>query len=196
MKNDTINWNKVPDVITKEQFRQLCHIGKSTARYLLLSGKIPCVNTGKKTRCYAISKKDIMEYIVGREEWPEYYAASNGWYSKYADQTEILHLIPKISGDMHRYYAFLLKKCPDVLDVVAVSELTGYGRSTVVSWCSRNVLQHIFCRGKDLIPKKYLIDFFCSPSFRNIHRKSEWHLKILAAYPGWKHKKGSRQPRK
>ena len=130
-----------------------------------------------------------MEYIVGREEWPEYYATSKGWYSKYADQAEILHLIPKISGDMHRYYAFLLKKCPDVLDVAAVSELTGYGRSTVISWCSRNVLQHFFCRGKDLIPKKYLIDFFCSPSFRGIPHKSEWHLKILAAYPGWKHKK-------
>ena len=47
-----INWNEVPDVITKEQFWRLCHISKSTARFLLKSGRVPCSNSGKKTRCY------------------------------------------------------------------------------------------------------------------------------------------------
>ena len=53
-----INWNEVPDVITKEQFYRICHISKSTALYLLKSGAVPCEYSGKKTRCYKIKKDD------------------------------------------------------------------------------------------------------------------------------------------
>ena len=56
MKEHAINWDAVPDVITKDQLYRICHISKSTARYLLQSGKIPCYYTGKQTRCYQIKK--------------------------------------------------------------------------------------------------------------------------------------------
>ena len=42
MKENAINWDAVPDVITKDQLYRICHISKSTALYLLQSGKIPC----------------------------------------------------------------------------------------------------------------------------------------------------------
>ena len=42
MNNEAINWDDVPDRITKDQLYRICHISKSTARYLLQSGKIPC----------------------------------------------------------------------------------------------------------------------------------------------------------
>ena len=42
MKEHAINWDAVPDVITKDQLYRICHISKSTALYLLQSGKIPC----------------------------------------------------------------------------------------------------------------------------------------------------------
>ncbi len=38
---NNINWGKVPDELTMEQFYKLCHVSKKTARYLLRSGKIP-----------------------------------------------------------------------------------------------------------------------------------------------------------
>ena len=41
MKENAINWDAVPDVITKDQLYRICHISKSTALYLLQSGKIP-----------------------------------------------------------------------------------------------------------------------------------------------------------
>ena len=44
---NNINWGKVPDELTMEQFYKLCHVSKKTARYLLRSGKIPCKYTGK-----------------------------------------------------------------------------------------------------------------------------------------------------
>ena len=73
-----INWNEVPDILTKEQFYKLCHISKKTARFLLESGKVPCTNSGKKTRCYRIRKTDAMAYLQDREICPENYKAIPG----------------------------------------------------------------------------------------------------------------------
>lgn len=44
--------NQYPETVQKEQFRIICHISKRTARYLLQSGLVPCVQSGKKTRNY------------------------------------------------------------------------------------------------------------------------------------------------
>lgn len=48
--------NQYPETVQKEQFRIICHISKRTARYLLQSGLVPCVQSGKKTRNYTISR--------------------------------------------------------------------------------------------------------------------------------------------
>lgn len=61
MNNEAINWDEIPDIITKDQLYRICHISKSTARYLLQSGKIPCYYTGKQTRCYKIKKEDAQD---------------------------------------------------------------------------------------------------------------------------------------
>ena len=80
MKENAINWDAVPDVITKDQLYRICHISKSTALYLLQSGKIPCEYTGRKTRCYKIKKKDVIAYLENRKVFPESYSAPAGWY--------------------------------------------------------------------------------------------------------------------
>lgn len=49
MNETAINWESIPDIITKDQLYQICHISKSTALYLLRSGKIPCEYTGKNS---------------------------------------------------------------------------------------------------------------------------------------------------
>ena len=41
-----------PEVITKDQFYRIAHISKATALFLLQSGKVPCKDSGKKTRRY------------------------------------------------------------------------------------------------------------------------------------------------
>ena len=57
-----INWDKVPEILSKEQFYKLCHISKSTALHLLRNGIVPCIDSGMKTRCYKIKKADVKEY--------------------------------------------------------------------------------------------------------------------------------------
>ena len=56
--------NQYPETVQKEQFRIICHISKRTARYLLQSGLVPCVQSGKKTRNYTIKMKDIVRYSI------------------------------------------------------------------------------------------------------------------------------------
>ena len=81
MKENAINWDLIPDVITKDQLYRICHISKSTALYLLQSGKIPCEYTGKRTRCYKIKKEDVIAYLNDRKVFLENYSAPAGWYS-------------------------------------------------------------------------------------------------------------------
>ena len=125
MSYKSIDWDKVPDIITKEQFWKLCHISKATARYLLQSGKIPCIYSGKKTRCYQILKKDVMAYVMNRELFPEYYSAAKGdSRSTLSDST-----IRKQKKCMNTMLSFL--KISDVPDTLTISNITGYGKTAV-----------------------------------------------------------------
>ena len=110
MKENAINWDAVPDVITKDQLYRICHISKSTALYLLQSGKIPCEYTGKKTRCYKIKKEDVIAYLENRKVFPESYSAPAGWYKgDYTVQME--EQVPKIVLEHLRlYYTELLRR--------------------------------------------------------------------------------------
>ena len=186
MDTTAINWNEVPEVITKEQLWRLCHISKSTARFLLKSGKIPCHNSGKKTRCYRILKSDVIAYLEDRERCPEFYMASKNWYAtngKCSSESQA----PVIREDLHEYYSYLLKSKPDVLSGEDVSKVCGYCKTTVNRWCRENLVKHFLINGQNMIPKVYLIDFFCSPAFRTITRKSSWHVKALKEYEKWKY---------
>ena len=80
MKNEEINWDEVPDILSKEQIYKLCHISKETARFLLKSGLLPCKYSGKKTRCYQVARADVQAYMKEREKHPEKYMAPSGYY--------------------------------------------------------------------------------------------------------------------
>lgn len=78
--------NQYPETVQKEQFRIICHISKRTARYLLQSGLVPCVQSGKKTRNYTIKMKDIVRYLERREIHPEKYKLPPGSYMEAPDR--------------------------------------------------------------------------------------------------------------
>ena len=179
MKNLPIDWDSVPDVMNKDQFYRLCHISKSTALHLLKSGKVPCERTGKKTRCYKIKKEDVRAYLEERAVYPELYSAPRGWYGGHYVAKLSKELPEDVLRQMHDYYAKLLSKYKDVVTVQEVVALTGYAKTTVNNWCNRGQLKS-FRKGQLFyIPKIFLIDFFCSLTFRSITRKSLWHIQTL-----------------
>lgn len=182
MKESAINWDAVPDIITRDQLYQICHISKSTAQYLLQSGKIPCEYTGKRTRCYKIKKEDVIAYLEDRKVFPESYSAPAGWYSGSYPVKMKREIPPVVREDMHEYYKKLLSKYPDVLTVGDVVKLTGYVKTSVNNWCRNGHLKSFKKNGINHIPKVYLIEFFCSIYFRTIVRKSKWHIYILKEF--------------
>ena len=60
-----------PNGMTKDQFYRVARINKQHAKYLLDSGLVPCINTGKKTRKYHIATHDVITYLCDREDNPE-----------------------------------------------------------------------------------------------------------------------------
>ena len=179
MDETAINWDSIPDIITKDQLYQICHISKSTALYLLRSGKIPCEYTGQKTRCYQIKKADVITYLEKRKVFPESYSAPTGWYKGNYTVKMKTELPEQVLENMKLYYTELFAQYPDVLTTSEISKVIGYGTTSINNWCNRGVLKS-FCKGQLFyIPKIFLIDFFCSLTFRSITRKSLWHIQTL-----------------
>ena len=190
MNETAINWDSIPDIITKDQLYQICHISKSTALYLLRSGKIPCEYTGKKTRCYKIKKSAVITYLEKRKIFPESYSAPAGWYKgNYSIKLETK--IPENAlKNMRQYYTEMLAQYPDVMTATEVSTIIGYGKTTVNNWCRKGHLKAFKRNNMNHIPKVYLIEFCYSKYFRTITRKSDWHIRALQEFSRWQVMRG------
>lgn len=174
-----------PETVQKEQFRIICHISKRTARYLLQSGLVPCVQSGKKTRNYTIKMKDIVRYLERREIYPQKYKLPPGSYSGTYAPTP---LIPKsiTAEELREYYIERLKDIPDVVSTREASELTGAKASTVSKWISTNKLKALSLGPAFVIPKVCLIDFMSSDTYRSNRLKSEKYYENIGGFLSWK----------
>lgn len=175
-----------PDPMSRNQFREACRIGTHTSLYLIKSGLVPCQNTGKKTRCYKIHKKDVAEYLRRRESDPMYYAPPSGWYSGHPNRKPPK---PALVGRvdlalaarmvMRYHYENELKHYPDVLTVNDIAQLTGYSRHTVSRWCTEGRIKSLMRQPKFIVPKVWLLEFLNSDDYNEIVRKSGKHCKAI-----------------
>ena len=141
-----------PEKIGLEQMRVICHISKKTARYLLTSGLVPCIDTGKKTRQYIINTKDVITYLKKRQSQPEKFSAPTGYYSaswNKGGKPKTLTLREWANLDTaksrKKFQDFLtLKMQPysDVLSVAEASRFTGYHHNTLTNWCHNGYILH------------------------------------------------------
>ena len=190
MKYDAKEFKKYPEIMNKEQMRIACHISKQTALYLLQFNLIPHTCTGKKTRCYAIKKSDVIAFMNDREVNPEKYIAPKNWY-KYGSEMVRPYKIrihPPCAKDekkLRRYYESRLAALPDVMDVAAAVDFTGYNRRTVCQWIRVGKLKALALLQKYMIPKCYLIDWLCSDDYNNTNRKSRRHIDMLWEAQKW-----------
>ena len=167
MKYDAKEFKRYPEIMSKEQMRIACHISKRTALYLLQFNLIPHTFTGKKTRCYAIKKSDVIAFMNDREVNPEKYIAPKNWY-KYGGEIVRPYKIriqPPCAKDekkLRRYYESKLAALPDVMDVAAAVDFTGYNRRTVCQWIRVGKLKALSLLQKYMIHKCNLIDWLCS----------------------------------
>ena len=175
---EPINWNALPDEMSKEQFRIICRISKATAAKLLKSGIVPCIHSGKKTRCYTIRKTDVQAYLKNRK-------GNITLHDSYDKNSTILLMENPPEEIMRLLYDFYSEKLSEYHDVITIKEVigfTGYCKESVNRWCRSNDIKHFTRNRKHYIPKRFFIEFLCSARFRLIQRKSLAHLQMIAEF--------------
>ena len=193
-----------PDPMSRNDFRIACHIGTRTSLYLLQSGLVPCTHTGKRTRCYKITKADVAAYLRRRLTEPEYYTPPSGWYKNYPNHkppafglNSALPLTDATHRRVRRWYENLLAHQPDVLDAHQIARVTGYASRTVSRWCAEGRLKAFPYQHSYKVPKEWLLEFITSEDYNSITRKSKAHYAMIAAVGtkkrGRKPKAGERQ---
>ena len=191
MTYDAKELEQYPEIMNKEQLRKACHISKRTAHYLLKFNLIPHVCTGKKTRCYAIKKRDVIDFMINREINPSRYIVPTSWY-KYGNEDvkpykiRIQPPLPNDPQKTRRYYESKLAAYLDVIDVAATVDYAGYNRRTVCQWIRVGKLKALTLLQKYMIPKCYLIDWLCSDDYNNTNRKSRRHIDMLWEAQKWR----------
>ena len=155
---------------------KICHMSKKNCLYLLKSGLVPYIDTGKATHKYLIRTKDVVSYLKGREEDSEKYVIIR----QYKNGKKIIgrDSLPTL----REYYEQISAHLPDVMDVNVVAEFTGYCEKTVRRWCKNAPLKHIIINGKYLSPLEYLIDFMVSDYYLKIPRKCKKHRKQISTF--------------
>ena len=166
-----------PIYMTKDQMYRICHISKKTCLFLLESGLVPCLDSGKKTRRFKIETSAVIRFMEDRDKRPELYKPPEGFYQKKTSELDR----PLTEADlliMRQFFEDTLRHFPDVLTTKQVSMFTGYEESSVANWCSKQQLKSLYIKRRFHIPKEYLVDFLVSWHFIGISRKSETHRKI------------------
>ena len=174
-----------PQTMSKDQFYQVAHISKATALYLLMSGVVPCKDTGKKTRRYTIQTDDVIEYIRQRELHPERYKAIEGWYAGTAGNKKIsqtnywMTLTPEQTKKFEDFFRIEMEGMPDLLTVKEIATFAGYEMGSVIKWCNSAKLRAFRVAGKFLIPKECAIEYLASPAMcHSFHKSCKYKLFI------------------
>lgn len=174
-------FKQYPEYITKDQMYRICHISKKTCLFLLESGLVPNIDSGKQTRRFKVKTSDVVQYLKDRDDFPELYKAPDGFYKnngckKAPSFDEVFTKSDLIR--MRQYYEKLLSKQSDVMTVEQVAIFTGYCKNSVGRWCGKRELKSFFIRQRFHIPKEYLLDFLVSKYFIGIAVKSVKHQKF------------------
>ena len=177
MRPESIDWNNIPDTISKDQFCKICHMSKRTATKYL-GCVIPCNDNGKKTHRYSIAKADLIAFL---ERYPERQRISTITPVVRRSKTSFssLPLSEQVAFSMHDYYSHLLRSEKEILRIADICRITGYGKTIVNVWFLSGNFRYVIIRGAKHTTKENLIDFLSSDDFDKIFRKSDWHLKQI-----------------
>ena len=122
-------------------------VSESEAQYLLLSGLVPCENSGKKTRNFKVKVDDIIKYLEDREVNPDKYKMPSKhrfWGNK---------------EKLQKYYEENYDDYPDVVGVSDIERMTGLGKSSIVRWLRSGEVMSFKVKNAYKVPKDLIIQF-------------------------------------
>ncbi|MEG0594273.1 MAG: hypothetical protein RR514_03575 [Christensenella sp.] len=181
-----------PEYVSKEQLRLIAHVSKRTARYYLLTGLIPCVDNGKKTRNYQIKMTDIVAFLQDRVENPDLYRFANSDILRRLKNGKTVMIPTAELPIFRRYLQATLKEYQDAMTMREVEAYLGFEYSRIADWCASGLLQAIPYNFNYRIPKVYLIDFVARMESSSLWgRRTVGYKQRINDYAIWKLKKGN-----
>lgn len=171
-----------PKLISKDQLYRICHISKKTALYLLESGAIPSVNSGKKTRKYKIRLDDVITFLQEREINPLAFKPPENYYrgtNSVGSLRRRIFIPQELMPEARTFFENRFRKYKEVLTTAEVNKATGYSQKTIIDWYEKKEIKCFLIKNKLYFPKEYLINFLLSERCNGILRKSKLHITLL-----------------
>lgn len=169
-----------PPVISADQFRQICHISKRKAKWLLENDIVPCKDSGKKTRRFSIRLDDAIGYLEARETAPTLVATPPGAFSSgYQHPGSPPKRTPIPPQVFEQYLLKRWRAAPDALTIAQAQELTGYAAATLYEWIDSERLQAVWYYNHYQIPKVSLIACLMKLESESRHYYSPQHLAVI-----------------
>ena len=180
--------SSLPEILSGEQVRCILHISKRKCAWMLNNGFIKCQNTGKRTRKYAVLKKDLLKYIEDSQQHPERYVAPYGEFlaAEYMSDSRKQCLrksgFPSSLPDGFRAWLETeFETVPDALTIPQVIAVTGYTDNSVDRWLRQGHLKFVQTQTTKIIAKDWLIDFYCTYGY-TIAQMSDQHIKLMRRF--------------
>lgn len=183
-----------PEFVSKEQFRIIAHISKRTALEFLRSGIVPCIDSGKKTRCYKIKTTDLIAFLDKRDRYPLKYKETVHSFQKKRNKSPRFIFTDlsvqtgcteqELKKRIEKYYVNRFEEFPDVLYIPDIVKLTGYADCTIRKWCKNGALKHWHLGQVYAVPKEWMLSLLVSEFYWNINSKSLQHYQDFKRITG------------
>ena len=174
----------LPQVLSGEQVRRVLHIGKRKCAWILNNGFIKCQISDKKTRKYTVLKDDLIAYIEDSAKHPEKYVTPHAEFStvKYNKPRPRKTGFPySLPSNFRPWLEQEFESIPDALTIPQTIAITGYTDKAVNRWFRKGHLKSVQTQTTKIIPKLWLIDFYCSHAY-TITNMSDKHIKLLQKF--------------
>ena len=178
-----------PAYVSLDQLRVICKIAKRSARYLVINGIIPSIDTGKKTWRYKISIDDVIAYLRQREQRGSMIpvgAASSHKITKHRRRSFSQAVDPGQEQEVAEYFAHIYTDDPDVLATEDMAAMTGLHKKSFQRIVSEGHIKFLESSARYIIPKVYFLEFISSRRFIDAWSNSEDFIKILEGFEAWK----------
>lgn len=179
--------SSLPQVLSGEQVRCALHISKRKCAWMLNNGFIKCQNTGKRTRKYTVMKENLLAYIEDSAKHPERYVTPYAEFStaKYGNNRKSrpckIGFPSSLPSTFRPWLEQEFETVHDALTVPQIIAITGYTDNTINRWLRQGYLKSVQTQTTRIIPKLWLIDFYCSYAY-TITNMSYKHIKLLQKF--------------
>ena len=174
-----------PTTMTASDVRSILRISKRKCAWMLQNGYIECEIAGKQRHRYIVQTDDLIVYLekVAKNDpsvrIPTGIFNGNPSKRKRLIAPQFVHKKPPI--EFQKWLSKKWSRKSQMLNLPAISTITGYGKKAVRDWIDRGVLQSVIIRDYLYVSKDWLIKFYCEEAYK-IQNKCNPHILLMMKF--------------